>query len=298
MASPMDIIRGGLLNQAFAPASLSQAFSPTLGPSAAPRGRSPLSSPVTEAGPPATAIPDLFGRPTAGPVTQAPDPIAPPPPPPPPPPPAGPSPGVMNQALMLQNILGGLGSTGLQPLWGLGGQTDPVYLQSAPFGSSAPFGGWASGLPSSQQGYGQWQPWLQSPGYSGLGPWGTGIQPINPHGGSSTWAQGNPYSYQSGQGWQLNPGYTSHQMAMQNSLSALAPELQGLAPIQALFNAPILGGSSGGGGGIYSGTTQGVPGPGTGGSGTAAGAWHPGGVSPMVNAAIQALSQWLMGQGT
>ena len=280
----MDIISGSLLNQAFSPASLNQAFSPTLGPSAAPRGRSPVSSPVTEAGAPTPAIPDLFGRPTAGPVFQAPDPVTPPPPPPAPAPPAGPSPNVMNQALMLQNLLGGLGQTGLQPLFGMGGITDPVYGNPSAYG---PFGGWGSGY---YGGYGQsGNEWGTVPGAgtygSTAGPYGTGIAWGGVPGHS-------PYQSQAATAWGGSPGAPgnlTYTAAMQQVLNSLAPELQGLSPIQSLFNAPLVGGFQGAPqSGLY-----------TGGSGLGGGGgWQPTGINdPIVNAAIQALTQYIQGGG-
>ena len=226
MASPMDIIRGSLLSQAQAPASLNQAFRPSIGPSTARRGRPAVDTQPAAATQP--DVPNLFGRPTPTQVTQAPDPptpgvLA----PAPAPAPVGPDPSVINQALMLQNLLSGLEQTGMGPLFGAFGVTGGVSANPEPWWSPTGSGGgaaapWGGGLPHNAGALGQ--------GPGGLG--GTGV-------GWNPWLFGAPNA-----GWQQHQAAqqawgTPFNEATQTVLNALSPELQALPAIQTLFGAPL-----------------------------------------------------------
>ena len=306
MASPMVIIRGSLLSQAHAPASLNQAFRPSIGPSTARRGRP--AADTQPAQPSQPDVPNLFGRPTPTQVTQAPDPVVPPPPPPPAPAPVAPGPNVMNQALMLQNLLGNLGQSGMSPLFNALGVTEGVSANPAPWwsptspgsnpwGQGTGFGGHLSHVAAGAQGGGHlagtgvgWNPWLFAPEVGdpstwATSPWGTPVVPelpfwADPMNGAMNWVQMQAPQ----QMWTV-----PFQEATQTALGNLGAELQALPAIQALFGAP-LSGYGGGGPSWYSASAPNT-------QGGAIENMYASVNDPMINAAIQALAQYIQTPG-
>ncbi len=279
MPSPMDIISGKLVSQALTPSSPGRAFTPSSSPSPATRGRMSFGEDPT---PPAPQVPDLFGRPTLGPVYQSPDPATPPPPAPPAPPPTGPSQATVNQALLLQGLLGGLEQTGMNPLFNAFGVQGGV--------SAGPYTYTGGGLPQ-----GPFVGAVQGPSTWGGGQFWQGSSPVFPMSG---WNQGQGGWGNTGVGWNpwlyggSNPHWSQYQaqqqawgtpwnQAMQTVLGNLAPELQALTPIQALFGSPFAAQQN---------TPTGWWTPTTGGTGL--------GVNdPLVNAAINALAQYALNAG-
>jgi hypothetical protein len=233
---------------------------------------------------PVPPVPELFDRPQ----TVDPQPIQPPAPAPAlPAPPPGPAPSNMNQALMLQNLLGGLEQTGLGPLFGAFGVTGGVSAAPPP---GQPLSGWSLGHPTPT-------------------PWGGfGTPSMDPGGLGGTGVGWNPWLFGA-----ENPNWSQHQgpqsawgtpfsEATSTVFNALSPELQALPAIAALFGAPLYSIPTGLGGNPanmgwapswFAGNPSYFGGGGQGGGGSP----FTGVNDPTVNAAIQALMEYIQGGG-